>query len=120
MNVVAIVLDTFRADIIGPGKKMSFVETPCLDQMAREGVVFDQAYGEGQPTLEVRRAFFTGRRSFTWRYNFDRRGCWHHAPGWHKIPPEQDTLAEILSKRGTMTGFVGGAIIPICLAGWRY
>jgi len=106
MNVVTIVLDTFRPDIIGPGKKLSFVETPALDQMAREGVVFDQAYGEGQPTLQVRRAFFTGRRSFPWRYNFDRRGHYHHAPGWHKIPPEQDTLAEILSKRGYMTGLI--------------
>jgi len=25
MNVVAVVLDTFRSDIIGPGKKLSFV-----------------------------------------------------------------------------------------------
>ncbi len=106
MNVVVICLDTFRHDIIGPGKKMSFVDTPNLDQMAEESVVFDQAYGEGQPTLQIRRAFFTGRRSFPWKYNFDRRGHWHHAPGWHKIPPEQDTIAEILSKRGYVTGLV--------------
>ncbi len=106
MNVVAIVLDTFRHDIIGPDQKLSFVHTPNLDQMAREGVVFSRAFGEGQPTLQIRRAFYTGRRSFPWRYNFDRRGHWHHAPGWHKIPPEQDTLAEILSKRGYMTGLI--------------
>ena len=106
MNVVTIVLDTFRADIIGPGKKLSFVETPNLDRLASESVVFDQAFGEGQPTLQIRRAFFTGRRSFPWRYNFDRRGHWHHAAGWHKIPPEQDTLAEILLSRGYMTGLI--------------
>ena len=106
MNVVAIVLDTFRSDIIGEGKKLSFVNTPNLDALAAEGIVFERAFGEGQPTLQVRRAFFTGRRSFPWRYNFDRRGHWHHAPGWHKIPPEQDTLAEILVKRGYYTGMV--------------
>ena len=106
MNVIAIVLDTFRSDIIGPGKKMSGVETPNLDQLAGESVVFDEAYGEGQPTLQIRRAFYTGRRSFPWRYNFDRRGHWHHAPGWHKIPPEQDTLAEILARHGYMTGLI--------------
>ena len=64
MNLVAIVLDTFRHDIIGSGKKLGFVKTPNLDQLARESVVFDNAFGEGQPTLQIRRAFFTGRRSF--------------------------------------------------------
>ncbi len=31
MNVICICLDTFRADIVGVGKKLSFVETPNLD-----------------------------------------------------------------------------------------
>jgi len=106
MNLIVICLDTFRADIIGPGKKMSYVETPNLDAFARESVCFGRAFGEGQPTLQMRRAFFTGWRSFPWRYNFDRRGHWHHAPGWHKIPPDQDTLAEILLNRGYFTGMV--------------
>jgi arylsulfatase A-like enzyme len=106
MNLIVICLDTFRADMIGPGGKMSHVETPSLDALARESVSFERAFGEGQPTLQMRRAFFTGRRSFPWRYNFDRRGHWHHAPGWHKIPPEQDTLAEVLVQRGYLTGLV--------------
>jgi len=106
MNLICICLDTFRADIVGEGKKFSFVETPHLDAFARESVVFDRAFGEGQPTLQIRRAMFTGNRSFPWRYNFDRRGHWHHASGWHKIPPEQDTMAEILVNRGYMTGFI--------------
>lgn len=105
MNFVCICLDTFRADIIGKNRKLSFVETPNLDAFASESIVFNQAFGEGQPTLQIRRAMFTGRRSFPWRYNFDRRGHWHHAAGWHKIPPEQDTIAEILLKNGYMTGF---------------
>jgi len=106
MNLIVICLDTFRADMVGPGHKFSFVETPNLDDFAAQSVVFDRAFGEGQPTLQIRRAFFTGRRSFPWRYNFDRRGHWHHAPGWHKIPPDQDTLAEILLQRGYLTGMV--------------
>ncbi|NOZ21912.1 MAG: sulfatase-like hydrolase/transferase [Planctomycetes bacterium] len=106
MNFVGICLDTFRADVIGKDKKLSFVETPNLDAFAKEGVTFDRAFGEGQPTLQIRRAFYTGCRSFPWRYNFDRRGHWHHAAGWHKIPPHQDTLAEILLARGYNTGLV--------------
>jgi len=106
MNVICICLDTFRADIVGPNQKMSFVETPNMDAFAAESVVFERAFGECQPTLQTRRGLFTGRRTFPWRYNFDRRGHWHHAPGWHKIPPEQDTLAEILVANGYMTGLV--------------
>ncbi|HUT18945.1 MAG TPA: sulfatase [Anaerolineae bacterium] len=106
MNLIVICLDTFRADMVGPGGTMSHVQTPHLDALARESVSFTRAFGEGQPTLQMRRAFFTGRRSFPWRYNYDRRGHWHHAPGWHKIPPEQDTLAEVLLQRGYCTGMV--------------
>ena len=106
MNVICICLDTFRPDIVGPGKRLSHCQTPNLDDLYSQSVAFEGAYGEGQPTLQIRRAFFTGRRSFPWRYNFDRRGHWHHASGWHKIPPEQDTLAEILLSRGYYTGLV--------------
>ncbi|MBN1643160.1 MAG: sulfatase [Anaerolineae bacterium] len=106
MNLIVICLDTFRADLIGPGKAMSDVRTPNLDALARTSVSFTRAFGEGQPTLQMRRAFFTGRRSFPWRYNYDRRGHWHHAPGWHKIPPDQDTLAEVLVARGYYTGLI--------------
>ena len=106
MNVICICLDTFRADIIGEGKKYSHTKTPNLDAFAEESIRFTQAFGEGQPTLQVRRALFTGMRSFPWRYNFDRRGHWHHAPGWHKIPPEQDTIAEVLLERGYLTALI--------------
>lgn len=106
LNVICICLDTLRADLIGPNQKFSQVHTPHLDDLASQAVTFDRAFGEGQPTLQNRRSFFTGRRSFPWRYNFDRRGHWHHAPGWHKIPPDQDTLAELLVARGYLTGLV--------------
>ena len=106
MNVIVICVDTLRADIIGEGQKLSHVETPHLDAFARESVSFTQAFGSSQPTLQTRRSMFTGMRSFPYRWNFDRRGHWHHAPGWHKIPPTQDTIAEILLDEGYMTGLV--------------
>lgn len=106
MNVICVCLDTFRADIIGPGRKYSHAHTPNLDAFHGSSIRFNRAFGEGQPTLQVRRALFTGMRSFPWRYNFDRRGHWHHAPGWHKIPPEQDTIAEVLLGRGYLTALI--------------
>ena len=90
MNIIVICLDTFRADLIGQGE-LAFVQTPNLDAFGKESAIFDRAFGEGQPTLQMRRGFFTGRRSFPWRYNLDRRGHVHHAAGWHKIPADQDT-----------------------------
>ncbi|MGC9317506.1 MAG: sulfatase [Armatimonadota bacterium] len=106
MNVVAICLDTFRNDIVGPGKTLSYCRTPYLDDFYANGIAFEGAYGEGQPTLQMRRGFYTGCRSFPWSYTFDRRGHWHHQPGWHRIPPHQDTLAEVLTAHGYYTGMV--------------
>ncbi len=106
MNVIVICIDTLRADIVGPSAKLGFVETPNMDGFAARGVTFSQAYGSSQPTLQMRRSVFTGMRSFPFRWNFDRRGHTHHAAGWHKIPPSQDTLSEILVSRGYMTGLV--------------
>ena len=105
-NLIVVCLDTFRADLVGSDEKLGWVKTPNLNKLAKESVVFKQAYGEAQPTLQMRRAFFTGRRSFPWRYNFDRRGVWHHAAGWHKIPPDQPTLAEVLLEYGYYTGLI--------------
>jgi len=107
MNVICVCLDTFRADALYPEDALAGeVETPNLDRFLQDAVWFRQAFGEGLPTLQMRRGCFTGRRSFPWRFNFDRRGHWHHAYGWHKIPPEHDTLAEILLRRGYATGLV--------------
>jgi len=36
MNLIVICLDTFRADMIGPGNKMSHIATPNLDALAQE------------------------------------------------------------------------------------
>ena len=38
MNLIVICVDTFRADIVGEGKKLSSVKTPNLDALASFGV----------------------------------------------------------------------------------
>lgn len=104
-NVLVICLDTLRADLV-LHQTPDRVETPALDALARESLVCTQAYGEGEPTIPARRALFTGRRSFPWRYQFDTKGCWPNPPGWHKIPPEQTTLAEHLLSHGYKTALI--------------
>lgn len=106
MNVVVICCDTFRADIVGEGKKLSFVRTPVLDDLANESVVFDRCYAEGLPTIPLRRCVFTGHRSFPWRFGTENEGLQPAGAGWHPIPHELDTLAEILHDAGYATGLV--------------
>ena len=103
MNLLVVCIDTLRADLIDdPG-----VHTPHLAAAARSGVRFTSAFGEAQPTIQTRRTLFTGRRSFPWRFRFDTKGLGGGgATGWHKIPPEQPTLAERLVERGYATGLV--------------
>ncbi len=105
-NLVVICCDTFRADLVGPGQRLSFVATPNLDQLMRESVVFDSAFGEAQPTLQMRLAFFTGNRTFPYRKRVPHRGLFAVTPGWHPIPHQETTLAEKLFEAGYVTGFV--------------
>jgi len=103
-NLICVCFDTLRADTIGDNKKLSSVETKNMNDFADESVVFDRAFCDGAPTIQVRRAWFTGKRSFPWRFNVDRRGVTPTWWGWHKIPDEHETLSEILLQRGYYTG----------------
>ncbi|MCL5947073.1 MAG: sulfatase, partial [Chloroflexi bacterium] len=82
------------------------VATPNLDALRREGVTFMRAFGDGQPTIPMRRSFYTGVRSYPWRFAFDRKGLWPNGAGWHKIPPEQTALAEQLLHHGYRTALI--------------
>ena len=106
MNMVVICCDTFRADIVGEGKKLSHVKTPHLDQLAADGVVFDRCFAEGLPTIPFRRCVFTGIPSFPWRFGTANEGLQPAGGGWHPIPHEQDALAERLHDAGVVTGLV--------------
>ncbi|MEW6356438.1 MAG: sulfatase [Planctomycetota bacterium] len=106
MNLIVIVLDTLRYDMVHH-LGVDWIKTPCMDKLAGESVIFENCYGEAEPTIPVRRALMTGMRSFPWRYDYDVMGLWPSGRGWHKIPPEQPTMAEILLKKGYTTGIIG-------------
>jgi arylsulfatase A-like enzyme len=109
MNLVVLVLDTLRYDCVHhtPAPGIARVETPHLDALRRDGVSFSAAFGEAEPTIPVRRALWTGLRSFPWRFGFDTKGLWPNPRGWHKIPPEQATLSELLLAQNYKTSLVG-------------
>ena len=109
MNCIVICLDTFRADCIRHLGAHASMQTPTLDAMARDGVWFENAFAEALPTVPARRSLFTGIRGFPWRWTIDTTGSSPGAPGmpgWHGVPPHQQTLAERLSRAGYATGLV--------------
>jgi len=105
VNVIVICCDTLRADVVDHTWD-DYVHTPNLDALRHSCTVFDSAWGEGEPTIPMRRGFFTGRRSFPWRYHLDDRGSYPNLLGWHAIPTEQTTTAEHCVAHGVATGLV--------------
>ena len=72
-NVIVVMLDTLSADYMGCYGN-EWIKTPNMDRLAREGVLFENNYIEGVPTIPCRRTMFTGRytsiqkagRHWTW------------------------------------------------------
>lgn len=89
-NVIFIILDSFRQDHIRFYNPHALCETPCLDALARESVVWDNCYPEGLPTIPVRTCWLTGDRTLI------------HRP-WQPLTPEDRSLAEILADEGYLS-----------------
>ena len=100
MNVIGIMLDSFRQDHVSfyNGGKPVFegvpaCQTPNLDAFARECVVFDNAYPEALPTIPVRTQLFTGQRTLPYR-------------PWQPLTKEDISVAEILRAEGHVCGLI--------------
>jgi arylsulfatase A-like enzyme len=105
MNLVLVILDSFRKDHIGAYGN-PWIHTPHLDAIAKESVLFTEAYPESLPTLPVRRALHTGQRVYPFHGHRNFKGDFVGAPGWGPINEEQDTLSELLSEDGYRTAFI--------------
>lgn len=97
LNFILIVLDTCRADRLGPfNEEVSF--TPNLDALAAESVVFTNCLSHASATEPSHRSLFTGQ--YVHRHgNNENEAPWHSA----------HSLAPILKRAGwTTAAFVGG------------
>ncbi|MBW1812993.1 MAG: sulfatase-like hydrolase/transferase [Deltaproteobacteria bacterium] len=80
-NVIMIVLDTLQFNYLGCYGN-EWIRTPKIDRLAAEGVLFENAYTEGSPTIPTRRAMMTGRYSLPFK-------------GWGPLDPDDTTVADI-------------------------
>ena len=101
-NLVIVTLDTTRADRL-PEYGFASIETPAIDWLAREGVVFDQAMSVAPLTLTAHSSLFTGLYPphHGVRDNADR-----------PLAEDKATIAEMFHARGFRTGaFVGSTVL---------
>jgi len=101
-NVLLLTLDTTRADHLRCyGNKN--VETPALNQLAREGVLFKRAYSQLPMTLPAHTSILSGTYPL---YN----GVLDN--GDYRVPDELLTLPEILKPKGYATAaFISAAVL---------
>lgn len=100
-HLIVVTLDTTRADHL-PAYGFGNVETPALDRIAREGVVFEQATTSAPLTLPAHCTLFTGLLPphHEVRDNADR-----------PLAESRTTLAEVLHARGMRTAAFVGSIV---------
>ncbi len=106
MNIIVIILDTLRADYVGCYGN-PWIRTPHIDRLASEGFVFEEAYAEGCPTLQARRALWTGRRTFPFNDHRTVPGdTLNLQPGWMPLHDEDVCLSEMLCDAGYVTTYI--------------
>jgi choline-sulfatase len=102
LNLLLVTLDTTRADRIH-AYGFEDIETPNLDRLAREGVLFEQAISPAPLTLPAHSSIFTG--TFPPAHGVRDNGGFF-------LDESQTTLAERLQARGFTTGgFVGAYVL---------
>jgi len=106
-NILMIVADDLGYADLGCYGQFDF-ETPHLDRLAREGVLFTQGYANSCLCTNTRVALITGR----WQYRFSLgiaeplRHADRHKPGMG-LPPDHPTLPGLLREAGYSTALIG-------------
>ena len=115
-NIVLITLDTTRADHLGCyGYERP--TSPVLDALARESVVYDNAYAVSSWTMPTHASLFTGKFPSAHGAKYDPNGVLKLTqgikdnPAWDQyranpIADDEVTLAAVLAEEGYATGGV--------------
>jgi arylsulfatase A-like enzyme len=100
MNLIVVVLDTFRQDFVGhyhggrsPFEQLAPSRTPHLDAFAEQSVVLTSAYPEALPTMPVRLQLMTGQRTL-------------HVRPWGALGPGDATIADMLRAEDYVCGLI--------------
>ena len=109
-NIIFIMADDLGYGDLGSfGQKV--IQTPNLDQMAKEGLRFTHCYAGSTVCAPSRSVLMTGKHTghTTVRGNFGKYGVVGLGGGEGRVPLEADdvTVAEVLKEVGYVTGMTG-------------
>ncbi len=93
-NVLVIACNSLHLGFLGCYGN-AWIETPNLDRLASEGVVFDFHFPENLTTLPTRRSWWTGRYGFP-----------NEEAGWTPLRPEETTLPDRLWNHGVRSALI--------------
>ncbi|MDP6119278.1 MAG: sulfatase [Planctomycetota bacterium] len=100
MNIIVIVLDSFRQDHVGcyhhgqPAfERVEACKTPHIDKFSESCVIFENAYPEALPTIPIRMQLMTGQRTLPYR-------------GWEPLTKTDRTVAQLLKPDGYINGLI--------------
>lgn len=96
-NAIVVIFDSWQRNYTGCYGN-SWIKTPNIDRLAREGIVFDNAYGNNMPTLPVRRSMMTGRYTL-------------HDIGWGPLRNEDTTIADLCYGTGIDTAIAYNTLV---------
>lgn len=94
MNVLIIACNGLHLGFLGPYGN-GWIETPNLDRLAAEGVVFDHHFAENLTTIPTRRSWWTGRYGFP-----------DPDQGWTPLRPDEAILPDLLYESGVRTALI--------------
>ena len=94
MNVIVVVCNGFHLGFLGPYGN-SWIETPNLDRLATEGIVFDNHFPENLTTLPTRRSWWTGRYGFV-----------DPDSGWTALRHDEPILPDLLWNQGVHSALI--------------
>ncbi len=102
-NIVFILADDLGYGDVSSFNENSKIQTPNIDQLARQGVRFTDAHTSSAVCTPTRYSILTGR--YNWRSTL-KKGV---LSGYSKplIPHERETIASFLQKNGYITGCIG-------------
>jgi arylsulfatase A-like enzyme len=80
-NAIVLMFDTLQFNYVGAYGN-SWIQTPWMDRLAKEGTLFENFYVEGLPTIPCRRAMHTGRYTLP-------------VSGWVPLNMEDTTIADL-------------------------
>ncbi len=91
-NAIVVMFDSLQFNYLGCYGN-TWIETPNFDRFAREGVLFENCYIEGVPTVPCRRAMHTGRYTLP-------------VAGWVPLLMEDTTIADLCWGRPIDTALI--------------